>query len=425
MDDARSATGRLYSYQAANPLGFELKADGKPKTTIDNFLRVLRTDDRFAGLKFNQLTNRPENIVCGVPKRWGDEDDAETRRYIEKEYGLYNVSRCDDALRIVFRERQYHPIRDLMETLKWDGKPRIYDFLHKVCGCEDTPYTREVSRLIFAGGIHRLYNPGCKFDDMPVLVGTKQGEGKSTLVRWIAMRDEFFTEVTQFDGQAGIEALEGAWICEVGELLAMTKVKEQEAVKAYLTRLTDKYRVPYDKHVAEYPRQCIFIGTTNKAQFLTDLTGNRRFYPVQVNTSGYDLFDHEAEIREYISQCWAEAKQRREEGKIAPFADRAIVQQIREAQSEAMEDDYRIGMIQDYLENKTETCVIDLWKNALHNEFSRPTKKDSNEIGLILRGLSGWERCSKPKRFADLGLQKYWKKQETENNLEDSDLPPF
>ena len=155
------------------------------------------------------------------------------------------------------------------------------------------------------------------------------------------------------------------------------------------------------------------------------MTGNRRFYPVQVNTSGYDLFDHEVEIREYIAQCWAEAKQRREDGKIAPFADRAIVQQIREAQSEAMEDDYRIGMIEDYLENKTETCVIDLWKNALHNEFSKPTKKDSTEIGLILCGMPGWKKCGYTKRFADFGVQKVWKKQETQNNLEDSDLPPF
>ena len=91
------------------------------------------------------------------------------------------------------------------------------------------------------------------------------------------MEDDFFREVTEFEGQKGIEAVEGGWICEVSELLALTKVKEQEAVKSYLTRLSDTYRRPFDKRVTEHKRQCIFIGTTNKEQFLTDKTGNRRF----------------------------------------------------------------------------------------------------------------------------------------------------
>ena len=117
---------------------------------------------------------------------------------------------------------------------------------------------------------------------MPVLIGTKQGEGKSTLVRWLAMKDDYFTEVTEIEGQKGMEAVEGAWICEMGELLALTKAREIEAVKSYLTRLADRYRRPFDRRVTDHKRQCIFIGTTNKEQFLTDKTGNRRFYPVKV-----------------------------------------------------------------------------------------------------------------------------------------------
>ncbi len=151
---------------------------------------------------------------------------------------------------------------------------------------EDNEYTREVSRLIFAGGIHRLYSPGCKFDDVPVLIGTSQGEGKSTIVRWLAIHDDHFTEVTEIDGQKGVEQLEGAWICEIAELLALTKAKEQEAVKSYIARLKDKYRKPWGKNTDELPRRCIFIGTTNNEQFLRDKTGNRRFYPVKVNSKG-------------------------------------------------------------------------------------------------------------------------------------------
>lgn len=400
-----------FAKEAAQETGIELACDGhgKPLNTVDNFLKVIEADPKFSGLKFNLLTYSPEQVRDGVTEKWTDADDAEARRYIEKTYHIHSVQKCDDAFRIVFRKNEYHPIRDLVDSLVWDGKPRIYHFLHRWTRCEDTSYTEEVSRLIFAGGIHRLYNPGCKFDDMPVLIGKKQGEGKSTLVRWLAMRDEYFTECNEFDGQRGIEAVEGAWICEVSELLAMTKAREMEAVKSYLTRLNDRYRMPFDKRVTDHPRQCVFIGTTNKEQFLTDKTGNRRFYPVVVQQSGYDLFDHEGECREYIKQCWAEAKVMYDNGEIMPFANRMLIDQIREKQDDATEDDYRVGLIAEYLETHDEVCVLELWQNAMKmGDFSKPTKKDSNDLSTIMQQMSGWEKSKKVKRFAEYGVQKYW-----------------
>ncbi len=403
---------REFAKQRAKvPLDFD--GTGKPMSTVENFLRVLENDPKFAGLKFNLLTYSPEQVRNGITERWLDADDAETRRYIEQEYKFHSVQKCDDALRIVFAKNQYHPIRDLVNSFVWDGTPRITEFLTRWTKCEDTPYTREVSRLIFAGGIHRLYNPGCKFDDMPVLIGTKQGEGKSTLVRWLALKDEYFTEVNEFDGQRGIEAVEGAWICEVSELLAMTRAKEQEAIKSYLTRLNDRYRMPFDKRVTDHPRQCVFIGTTNKEQFLTDKTGNRRFYPVKVQQTGYDLFDHEEEIKAYIQQCWAEAKALYDLGEIPPYADRKLVAEIRQMQDEATEDDYRVGLIQSYLENKRETCVLDLWQNALGGgEYTKPTKKESQEIGMIMQSMPNWVKQDKVKRFTNFGVQKWWAREE-------------
>lgn len=408
---AQASMARYYTAQNARrkaAIDLDFDGNGKPLSTIENFLRVLEKDATFEGLKFNLLTYSPEQVRNGKTERWLDSDDAETRRYIEQEYKFHSVQKCDDALRIVFARNQYHPIRDIVNSLVWDGKSRIYDFLHKWTKCEDTAYTREVSRLIFAGGINRLYNPGCKYDDMPVLIGTKQGEGKSTLVRWLAIRDEYFTEVNEFEGQRGIEAVEGAWICEVSELLAMTRSKEQEAVKSYLTRLNDRYRMPFDKRVTDHPRQCIFIGTTNKEQFLTDKTGNRRFYPVKVNQSGYDLFDREAEIKEYILQCWAEAKVLYDKGEMLPYANRSLIAEIRQVQDEAVEDDYRVGLIMMYLEDKDRTCILDLWRNALKNEFTKPTKKDSNEISVILQSISGWRKLEKVQHFREYGTQKCW-----------------
>lgn len=398
-------------------IDLEFDGTGRPISSIENFVRVLTNDPKFAGLKFNLLTYSPEQIRDGKPERWLDSDDAETRRYIEQEYKFHSTQKCDDALRIVFAQNQYHPIRDIIDVLEWDGESRIYDFLHTWTKCEDTAYTREVSRLIFAGGIHRLYNPGCKFDDMPVLIGTKQGEGKSTLVRWLALKDEYFTEVNEFEGQRGIEAVEGAWICEVSELLAMTKAKEQEAIKSYLTRLNDRYRMPFDKRVTDHPRQCVFIGTTNKEQFLTDKTGNRRFYPVKVYQSGYDLFDHETEIKAYIRQCWAEAKALYDRNEIPPYADRRLMSEIRQMQDEATEDDYRVGLITAYLDDKFETCILDLWRNALSNDYSKPTKKDSQEIGMIMQSISGWQKQVNPKRFQEFGLQRWWAREEKEPEI--------
>ena len=394
--------------------GFMRGTKGAVISTVENFLLILENDEHFSGLQFNLLAYCPEQIRNFVPVRWTDADDAEARRYIEATYGIHSKEKLSDALRIVFRRNEYHPIRDCIETIKWDGQKRISNFLHFATGCENTPYTREVSRLIFAGGINRLYHPGCKFDDMPVLIGTRQGEGKSTLVRWIAMQDEWFGEINEIDGQKGIEALEGIWIAEMAEMLAMVKAKEQESMKAFVTRQRDRYRHPFDVRVTEHPRQCIFIGTTNKRQFLTDKTGNRRFYPVEVQQSGYDLFNRKDEIQEYIRQCWAEARAALDTDFMMPYAARSLLHEIREQQAEATEDDYREGLIRAYLDdnNIDEICVFELWCNALHKDapYSKPNKKDSDEISLILSSFDDFEKSNGQKRFGEFGKQRYWKR---------------
>ena len=145
---------------------------------------------------------------------------------------------------------------------------------------------------------------------------------------------------------------------------------------------------------------------------MTDKTGNRRFYPVKVNQTGYDLFDNESAIKADIAQCWAEAKALYDANKLPPYADRKLVADIRAEQSKAVEDDYRVGMIEAYLEDKNETCVLDIWENALDERYSKPTKKDSNEIGLIMQGPEGWEKSAKAKRFQKDGVVKYWFREE-------------
>lgn len=114
------------------------------------------------------------------------------------------------------------------------------------------------------------------------------------------------------------------------------------------------------------------------------------------------------ELLEDIRQCWAEAKILFDKGALVPCADRLILQEIQDVQSSAVEDDYRVGLIEAYLEDKRETCVLDLWRNALENPFSKPAKKESNEIGLIMQSMRGWEKYPKAKKMKDFGVQKVW-----------------
>ncbi|MBQ1792063.1 MAG: hypothetical protein II008_17945, partial [Oscillospiraceae bacterium] len=332
----------------------------------------------------------------------------------ERTYSMYSQNKLQDALLIYFNGHKVNPLLDIMNNLKWDGKPRVEQFLHDVMKADDSDYIRECSRLIFAGGVHRAYNPGCKFDDMIVLIGG-QGAGKSTIVRWLNIDDQFYQEIKTISGKEGIEAIRGVWIGEVSELMAMTRVKEAEAVKAYITSQKDSYRPPYQKNVQTIPRRCVFIGTTNNPQFLTDKTGNRRFYPVVCKSDGYKLLDHEKEVREYIRQAWAEAVQLYRDGKLQPFAKKEVLEQIRAAQEAAMEDDWRTGQIEQYLEDtkrspNSTVSVIEIWHNALNNpEEIKPSRSDSIAITQIVMNIPGWVRSEKP-QHTRWGLQKIFKK---------------
>ena len=386
----------------------------KIKPTIDAFLGVLKEQygDKF---RLNVMTGKQEYLENdGKWHEWTDGMDSYLRQWFQATMWLYNNNMLDDALKIFMNEHKVNPLIDKLESLEWDGVERIGQFLHFAAKCPDDAYHREVSRLIFAGGVWRAYRPGCKFDDMVVLIG-KQGGGKSALVRWLNMDDAYFREIKTISGKEGIEIIRGAWIAEVAELMAMTRVKETEAVKAYITSQEDTYRQPYAKHVQTIPRRCVFIGTTNNPQFLTDRTGNRRFYPVNTDRDGYDLFDHEEEIRAYIEKCWAEAVHKFKHGDMKPYATRELIEIIRAAQENAMEDDWRIGAIEQYLEDTKKkpndyVSVIELWYNALGMPSeSKPTRKDSIEIGQIMVQIGGWIRYEKPIRTA-WGHQKVFRK---------------
>lgn len=397
--------------------------DDKPLPTIENITTIMLNDRTYEGVKFNELLGCAEIHKVNGGKltvaRWTDADEAHSMQYIESAYGIYSKDKHTAALRILFEDRKYNPIRDIVDAQVWDGTPRIQQFLHRWGKVEDTPYTREVSRLIFAGGIHRLYQPGCKFEDVPIFMGA-QKSGKSTLSRFLAINDDYFGELRLMEGQQAIENLSGKWILEIPEMSAFTKAKDQESIKAFISRQRDQYRKPYDRNATELLRRCIFIATSNDLNPLVDKTGNRRWYPVEFKSSAYDIYDHEAEIREYILQCWAEARAKFDKTAMQPFANRALVCDFEEAQDNAMQDDWRVGAIQAFLDRKNPgelTCVRELCHRALspNPDFPKePSLVESKDIGKIMNRMKGWERCKSLRVVGMYGKQRCWQKKEEE-----------
>lgn len=397
-----------------------LGTNGQPEPTIDNYYNVMVNDDTIKEhIKFNLLSNKFEYWNNNKCREWRDKDDAWLLSYIEHEYNFYNLQKYELAKNKTEDAFGYHPIKEIIEEEKWDGVPRIDKFLTDIMKCDNDAYSRELSRMIFYGGINRLYNPGCKFDYMVIFMGS-QGVGKSTIVDWLNLKSDFYREVISIDGGKGIESITGGWICEFAELLAMIRAKEVESLKGYITRLNDTYRPAYGRNVISLPRQCIFIGTTNDFQFLVDKTGNRRYLPIEIHVRRGELFKHEEYIKKYILQCWREAKELFDNKKTYLVIPSTFNSIIEEHQSMATDDDPKVGVITDYLENKpigSKICGQEIFVNCCNGLKKNYSSRDGREISIILRRFPEWKRSNNPIDFENYGRQKYWEKLDL-NNIE-------
>lgn len=385
----------------------ERDKNGQLKKTIDNYLILMRSDEWFDSLCLNELTGRGEFNKRPI----NDTVRSTMVYYIERKYGLKSERDFEHALLILLKERAYHPIRERIKSLQWDKKNRIEQFLQRIMGAEDSEYTRECSRLIFHCGIARAFCPGCKVDDVIVLQG-EQGNGKSTITSWLCMNEDWYGRVNDIKGNTGIEQLQGKWICEISELIAISGKDRQEEAKQYLDRKSDNYRRPYAQYSEEIPRQCIFIGTTNLRQPFSDKTGNRRYYPVWCSIKPGELYAHEYAVKKYIEQCWAETYELWQRGEIHHAVKREMLEAVQQQQKNAVEDDWRVGVIESFLADKTETCIIEVWTEAL-GMTDKPSNRQSREIGLILDSLEGWEKGEGVKRFGEYKLQRFWSRKRT------------
>ena len=389
------------------------------RNTIDNYCIILSNDDKFSNVFHDVMKDAPVKQINGKFVQWLDADDAEARRYIEKQYGIKDIKSYNDAFSILMRDRPMDPVQLMISGIKWDGKPRISGILQKWLKAPDNEYTKECARLIFAGGINRAYHPGCKFDDVVVFLG-KTGCGKSTFCHYLALNEEFFNDTRVIKGQKGLEAIAGKWIVEISELLATSsngnnETQTEDFVKAFISGQSDVYRLPYAIHPADHPRHNIFIGTSNRDAFLTDVTGNRRWYPLKLGATQADaryMVQHEKECHEDIRQCWAEMKAAFDahDQMAAPVVKADLLDVVQAVQAEAMQEDWRIGAIEEYLQTnqKERVCLKELWECALYpsdgdrREFKR---KDQNELAEILCNQLHWKRGNTA-TFQGYGRQK-------------------
>lgn len=395
-------------------LVMSVDGSGKPQATIDNYTKAILNIKELDGkIRYNEFTGKFERVLKdGTSKNWDDGDDAWVMQLIEEQCGIYDPRKFQQGMLLCKEHFNYHPIKDVIEAEPWDGVPRIDKFLAEIMNCDDDVYSREVSRMIFYGGIMRLYHPGCKFDYMPILIG-EQGTCKSTIVSWLAMDTNSYKEVLTIEGKEGAELLRNAWICEFSELLAMVRSREVESMKAYITREIDTFRPAYGKHVLDIPRHCIFIGTTNSYQFLIDKTGNRRYLPIEINTSKGQLYKNEKAIKKCILECWREAKYLMDNDKLYMTIPSEYEDVLEQHRLEATEEDPQEGLVGRYLDEKPigyKVCVMEIHTEALHNLSKKCTRSDSNMICNYMRTFKNWERSKSTARCGDYGVQKYWEK---------------
>lgn len=397
--------------------------NGKVAQTIHNAKEAIEYDrNLFEKIRMNTLAYTPYvfgELPWGTKsnnvREWNNIDDSNLKMYIERYYGLRPSEKIMDALTIVADKHSYNPVTDMLEQCwhQWDGQKHIENLLPDYLGVDRCRYTTEVLKLFMLGAITRAYQPGCKFDYVPIIYGT-QGCGKSTFCRALAVDDAWYDDnFNTIEGDKASEKLRGLWMAELAELLATKKAKELESIKSFLTSRADNYRPPYNRRTESRKRVCVFIGTTNSDHFLTDRTGNRRFLPLiadksRAKCSITDPKNFQKAIID-IRNAWGEAMDIFMNSKKKPILTlpEDLQDEVLVMQKRFQEDDPQVGMIQDYLDNcgHERVCVLELWEKALKNA-GKPQKFESNLIHTIMQQeISGWERMEKRQRCEEYGRQ--------------------
>ena len=414
---------------------------GNPVSTPYNMKLIIENDQNIADkFYFDEFADRVY-ITGSMPwdtrqqsgKRvWGDGDDAALRNYLSDAYGISGKEKIADSLTEIIQKKKYHPLREFLSTLVWDGKPRVDTLLTDYLGALDNAYTRAAIRKCLVAAVARVFRPGIKFDNMIILAG-RQGLGKSTFWNKLGL-DWYSDSLSTFEGKEASELLQGYWIIEVGELAGLNKA-EMNTIKGFLSKQEDVYRAPFARRTMPHPRNCILVGTTNDTEFLRDKTGNRRFWPIDLGKQ-IPVKNVWRDLAGEVPQIWAEAVEYFKKAEPL-YIDQQLEQMAVEAQEEHRESDPREGVILNFLDTlvpedwnrrdednrrvfymnreanrqlctvkRDRVCAVELWCECFRQDKGRMKNSDAREINSILRHLPGWEELKGPRDTAAYGKQR-------------------
>jgi predicted P-loop ATPase len=383
----------------------------KPLPIVANALLALRNDpaviDAFAydemlcaPILMHQIGAPLGNIF--EPRPLTDKDITDLQEWMQ-DAGLKRMAHetVSHAAESYARDHAYHPVRDYLDALRWDGSTRLNSWLTTYLDAKAEKYTQGIGRMFLISMVARVFKPGCKADHMMVVEGP-QGELKSSACAILAGQwfSDNLPDVTT--GKDASQHLRGKWLIEVAEMHAMNKA-EASLLKSFISRTTERYRPPYGRLEVIEPRQCVFVGTTNKDAYLRDETGGRRFWPVKTGAIDLDALERDRD------QLFAEAVHCYRRG-VAWWPDKAFEREHIQPEQEARyESDVWETLVRTYLDRKTEVTLLQVAIHALKFEIEPPSymqgdpapargtpinrlgTADQRRIAAILTNL-GWEQ---------------------------------
>ena len=321
-------------------------------------------------------------------KEWSDDDSVRLKAYMSNKCE-YDITRTviEEAITEVAHRKNFHPVKEWLQKLKWDGEKRIESYLIDYAGADDNEYVRTVSKITLLQAVARIFDPGCQADTVLVLEGA-QGIGKSALVKMLG--GSFYADIKlDPSNKDTVDAMRGRWVIEISEMAGKGDI---QMLKAFITRKTDLIRPAYGRRTIELPRQSVFIGTINLdalGEYLTDSTGNRRWLPVYIKQLKFKKFEN------IVPQLWAEAVDAYENGDESYIIDPAVAQMAMEEQLKRQATDSWLDKIADYLDVNENGHVtsMEIWE-FMGGKAPNFSNYQAKRISECLRQLD-WIRTKK------------------------------
>jgi len=397
---------------------------GKIKSTQFN-ADILSTHDPVLKGRalYNEFTSR---VVKKCSDEWSDYDTTVYQHYLGEKYDVdFGVDKMDRAIDFAARKNSFHPIKDLIGGVEWDGVERLDTLFIDYWKTEDNIYYREIAKNFLIAGCRRIQRKlGYKFDYAPVIEGP-QGLGKTTFIIELAF-GEYYSTLDSIEPARAVECLSGSLVAEISELSVMN-ASDLEAQKKFMSDTFTRVRLAYDRRPERYFKQCVFVGTTNKSEYLKDPTGNRRWWPVIPGLKAGQFWDYE-KLKSERLQIWAEAWSRAEgdEETELTSAAREIAVSLQDAARES--DDWE-GRVEAWLREEAavrrydsaelipspnltaprdKVCLAEVMADCLF--ITRPTVGETNRLKRVMRVLEDrhcWTK--KSMRFGvRFGTQRGW-----------------